>query len=73
MAEDDAVRKLRDQRLDELKKAKDELLSRQQKAIEAEVRYLRSLKLRGTATSLARANAQVSKLLLIQDISTFLS
>lgn len=74
MAVEDSAKKDRDALLDELKKANDELYEKELKRINAEESYLKEvLQARDSATSLAKANASRSKLLLINDITTFLA
>jgi hypothetical protein len=74
MAVENSAKKTRDALLDELKQANDEYYKKELKRIEAEESYLKDvLKARSAASSLAKANASASKLLLINDISTFLA
>ena len=70
----DATKKSRDALLDELKKANDAFFDKEMKRIEVEEAFCRDvLKARSGAQSLAKANAAASKVLLINDIGTFLS
>jgi hypothetical protein len=74
MAVGDIAKASRDKLLDELKKTSDEVHKKQMKGIDAEEAYLKDvLKARSSASSLAKANASASKLLLINDIATFLT
>ncbi len=74
MAVENPTKKTRDALLDELKKAHDEYYKKEIKRIEVEESYLKEVvKARSSASSLAKANASASKLLLINDISTFLA
>lgn len=69
----DPEKEARDARLDELKRAYEELYVQEIKRADAEEAYLKSLRARASAQTLARKNAAASKLLLIQDINTFLA
>lgn len=71
---DDAAQKARDKLLDDLTAAAKEVKEKVLKSIQVqEDLYNDVLKAQGSATKLAQANAQRSKLLLINDISTFLT
>lgn len=74
MPVEDPIKEARDKRLDELLKAEEELYKKQMRAIEVEEAFCRDvLKARTASTSLAKANAAVSKPLLINDINSFLT
>jgi hypothetical protein len=74
MAVEDPAKKSRDKLLDDLKKANDEMYKKELKRIDAEEKYLKEvLKARGGAKSLAKANAAASKVLLANDIASFLT
>jgi hypothetical protein len=74
VATDDAAKTNRDKLLDELKEANDAFFNREMKRIDAEEAFCRDvLKARSSTKSLAKANAAVSRVLLIHDIGTFLS
>jgi hypothetical protein len=69
----DPLKSSRDATLDELAQAFEDYVQNEMKKMDAEAQSLRNRKATGTATSLGKANAQASKLLVINDISTFLS
>lgn len=74
MALEDPTKKARDQKLDDLLKAHEELHQKEVKRIEATAELCRSLlKSRSGAAGLAKANASVSKLLIVNDIGSFLT
>lgn len=74
MAMEDPAKKSRDQKLDELLKAHEELHKREMKRIDAEEQFYRSvLKARTGSATLVKANAAASKLLLANDIGSFLT
>ena len=72
-AQKDPDKAARDQQLDALKKAYGELYKQEMRRTDAEEAFLRSLKARSSAQTLARKNVIGSKLLVIQDINTFLA
>jgi hypothetical protein len=71
--DDDAQKSRRDKLLDDLKKAYDEYYKQEIKRVNVEEQFIRALQQRGGSRRAARANAKQSKLLLVQDISTFLT
>ena len=74
MAEQDPTKAKRDKLLDDLKEANDAFFEREMKRLTVEENFLREvLKARGGANALAKANAQASTVLLVNDIGTFLS
>jgi hypothetical protein len=74
MAVDDPAKKARDKLLDDLLKAHEELYQKEVKRIEATAGLCRSLqKSRSSAAALVKANASASKLLLANDIGSFLT
>lgn len=73
MAEPDPEKDARDQRLDELKEAYESLYKQEVRRAEVEEDYLRKLKSRSSSQSLAKKTAATNKLLLIQDINSFLA
>jgi len=71
---DDTQKADRDKLLDQLKEANDAYYEKEMKRITAEEDFYREvLKARGGARSLAKANAAASKILLANDIESFLS
>lgn len=74
MGIEDPAKKSRDKLLDELKAAHDAYFKKEMRRIDAEEKFYRDvLKARQGAASLARANASASKILVINDIQTFLT
>jgi hypothetical protein len=74
MALEDPAKKSRDKLLDDLKQAHDDYYKKELKRIDAEEGFYRSvLKARGGASTLAKANASASKILLANDIGSFLT
>lgn len=74
MGDVDPSKAARDALLDDLKKAHDEYYDKEMKRIEAEEEFYKNvLKARASSSSLIKANASASKLLLINDIGTFLT
>lgn len=74
MALEDPAKKSRDKLLDDLKKAHDDYYQKELKRISAEENFYRAvLKARGGASTLAKANASASKILLANDIGSFLT
>lgn len=74
MASVDPIKALRDQRIDALDSALDDWFANESKKIDAEAASLRRMiAARGSAASLASANASASKLLVVNDIASFLS
>jgi hypothetical protein len=69
----DPLKSTRDATLDQAASAFEDYVQNELKKIDAEAQSLRNRKATGTATTLAKANAQASKLLVINDISTFLT
>lgn len=69
----DPLKTSRDATLDALSLAFADYVQNETKKIDAEARSLRNRKASGTATSLGKANARASKLLVINDIATFLA
>lgn len=71
---DDATKTRRDKLLDDLKEANDAFFEREMKRITVEETFLKDvLKARSSSTALVKANAEASKVLLVQDIETFLA
>ncbi len=71
---DDAAKTARDAVLDQVKTAWDEYYKNETRAIDAEEEILqRVLKARGGANTLAKLNASRSKILLVNDINSFLT
>ncbi len=71
---DDPQKTARDQKLDELSRAFEQYYRNESKKIDNEASYIRNvLKARGSAASLAKANASVSKRLVFNDITSLLA
>lgn len=74
MPVEDPAKVARDKRLDQLGQALEAFFKKETRRIDVEEAILRDvLKARGGAQKLAKANASASKLLLINDITTFLA
>jgi hypothetical protein len=74
MATVDPIKVSRDQKLDALDRALDDWFANESMKIDAEAANLRKMiAARGSAASLASANASASKLLVANDIASFLS
>jgi len=69
----DPLKTARDKTLDELSSALTDYTANELKKIDAEAASLRARKAKSAATQLAKANASASKLLVINDINSFLA